>query len=157
MRCCLARFVGAAISHTLLTVIVNGRRATTAFQKAPTPPLRTKPLQHGTDALANPTLMLGCWLRWSASAIRPDALTPARAGQSYGDRQAQPSPPRKAAYDALRDVIKTLGEVTPHGRDYPGNNDQCVEDRQWHYARLKALDIIAAEIVAEAVAIKNQR
>lgn len=65
--------------------------------------------------------------------------------------------PRKAAYDALQAAIKALQQVTPNGRDYPANNDQCVEDRQWHYARLKALDIIAAEIVAEAVAIKNQR
>ncbi len=64
--------------------------------------------------------------------------------------------PRKAAYDALKTAIRALQQVTPNGRDYPGDNDQCVQDREWHYARLKALDIIAAEIVAEAVAIKNQ-
>jgi hypothetical protein len=64
--------------------------------------------------------------------------------------------PRMAAYDALRDAIKALQQVTPNGRDYPGDNDKCVEDRGSHYIRLKELHAIAAEIVAEAVAIKEQ-
>lgn len=64
--------------------------------------------------------------------------------------------PRIAAYDALHAACEALQQVTPNGRDYPGDNDQCVEDRQWHYARLKALNIIAAEIIAEAVNIKEQ-
>ena len=46
--------------------------------------------------------------------------------------------------------------MTPNGRDYPGDNDRCVADRQAHYDRLAALQAIAAEIVAEAVGIKEQ-
>jgi len=65
--------------------------------------------------------------------------------------------PRIAAYDALRDAIKALQQVTPNGRDYPGDNDQCVADRQAHYTRLKAIHTIATEIVAEAVNIKDQK
>tara|TARA_R110000822_G_scaffold3973_14_gene17111 strand:+ start:4298 stop:4552 length:255 start_codon:yes stop_codon:yes gene_type:complete len=64
--------------------------------------------------------------------------------------------PRIAAYDALQDAIKALQRVTPNGRDYPGDNDRCVADRQAHYDRLAALQAIAAEIVAEAVGIKEQ-
>jgi hypothetical protein len=64
--------------------------------------------------------------------------------------------PRIAAYDALQAAIKALQQVTPNGRDYPGDNDKCVEDRQSHYIRLKALNTIAAEIIAEAVNIKEQ-
>ena len=64
--------------------------------------------------------------------------------------------PRIAAYDALQDGIKALQQVTPNGRDYPGDNDRCVADRQAHYDRLAALHAIAAEIVAEAVLIKEQ-
>ena len=64
--------------------------------------------------------------------------------------------PRRAAYDALQDAIKALQQVTPNGRDYPGDNDRCVADRQAHYDRLAALHAIAAEIVAEAVGIKEQ-
>lgn len=65
--------------------------------------------------------------------------------------------PRMDAYDALRDVIKTLGKVAPHGRDYPGDADRYTADWQAHYDRLNALHLIATEIMAEAVAIKNQR
>jgi len=64
--------------------------------------------------------------------------------------------PRIAAYDALQAAIKALQKVTPNGRDYPGDNDKCVADRQAHYDRLAALTAIATEIVAEAVLIKGQ-
>jgi len=64
--------------------------------------------------------------------------------------------PRIAAYDALQAAIKALQQVTPNGRDYPGDNDQCVADRRAHYNRLAALQAIATEIVAEAVLIKEQ-
>lgn len=64
--------------------------------------------------------------------------------------------PRIAAYDALQAAIKALQQVTPNGRDYPGDNDACVADRRAHYDRLAALQAIAAEIVAEAVGIKEQ-
>lgn len=63
--------------------------------------------------------------------------------------------PRRDAYDALQAAIKALQQVTPNGRDYPGDNDQCVADRQAHYDRIKDIHTIAAELVAEAVLIKN--
>ena len=64
--------------------------------------------------------------------------------------------PRIAAIAALQAAIKALQQVTPNGRDYPGDNDQCVADRRAHYNRLAALQAIATEIVAEAVLIKEQ-
>ena len=64
--------------------------------------------------------------------------------------------PRIAAYDALQDAIKALQQVTPHGRDYPGDIDRCTTDRNAHYDRQQALYAIATEIVAEAVAIREQ-
>jgi hypothetical protein len=64
--------------------------------------------------------------------------------------------PRIAAYDALQAAIKALQQVTPNGRDYPGDNDACVADRDKHYGRLSALHAIAAEIIAEAFLIKEQ-
>ena len=63
--------------------------------------------------------------------------------------------PRRDAYDALQAAIKALQQVTPNGRDY-AHNDQCVADQQAHYARIKAIHTIAAELVAEAHAIKEQ-
>lgn len=63
--------------------------------------------------------------------------------------------PRRDAYDALQAAIKALQQVTPNGRDY-AHNDQCVADRQAHYARIKDIHTIAAELVAEAVLIKEQ-
>lgn len=65
--------------------------------------------------------------------------------------------PRMDAYDALQAAIKALQQVTPNGRDYPGDIDRCTIDRNDHYGRLSQINLIMAEIVAEAVAIKNQR
>jgi len=64
--------------------------------------------------------------------------------------------PRIAAYDALHAAMVALQQVTPNGRDYPGQPDQCVADRQAHYDRLAALMAIATEIIAEAISIKEQ-
>jgi hypothetical protein len=64
--------------------------------------------------------------------------------------------PRLAAYDAIQAAIKALQQVTPNGRDYPGDNDKCVEDRDMHYIRLRQIKLIAAEIMAEAISIKEQ-
>jgi len=64
--------------------------------------------------------------------------------------------PRIAAYDALQAAIKALQQVTPNGRDYPGDIDQCVADRWAHYDRLAAITAIAGEIMAEAITIKEQ-
>lgn len=64
--------------------------------------------------------------------------------------------PRIAAYDALQAAIKALQQVTPNGRDYPGDNDRCVADREMHYDRLRQIKLIMAEIMVEALAIKEQ-
>jgi len=64
--------------------------------------------------------------------------------------------PRIDACDALRAAMVALKQATPNGRDYPGDNDQCVADRQAHYDRLAAITAIAAEIMAEAISIKEQ-
>jgi hypothetical protein len=64
--------------------------------------------------------------------------------------------PRLAAIAALHAAIKALQQVTPNGRDYPGDNDRCVADRDEHYARLKTLDAIAAGISGEGFAINEQ-
>ena len=64
--------------------------------------------------------------------------------------------PRHDAYCALQDAIKALQRVTPNGRDYPGQPDQCDADRQTHYARIKVLHSMAFGIVIEAADIKEQ-
>jgi len=64
--------------------------------------------------------------------------------------------PRRDAYDLLQVAMVALQQVTPNGRDYPGDNDRCVADRQAHYDRLAAITAIAAEIMAEAISIKEQ-
>jgi len=64
--------------------------------------------------------------------------------------------PRLDAYDLLSAAMVALQQVTPNGRDYPGDNDQCVADRRAHYDRLAAITAIAAEIMAEAISIKEQ-
>lgn len=64
--------------------------------------------------------------------------------------------PRRDAYDALQAAIKALQRVTPNGRDYPGDNDACVADRDKHYARLKKINALRAEIMSEAIYIKEQ-
>lgn len=64
--------------------------------------------------------------------------------------------PRIAAYDALQAALKALQQVTPNGRDYPGDNDKCVADRQAHYDRLAVITAIAAGISGEGFAINEQ-
>lgn len=64
--------------------------------------------------------------------------------------------PRIAALDHINDVIETLKHVTPNGRDYPGQAERCLADRQKHYDRIAALRSLYEEIYAEAIAIKGQ-
>jgi hypothetical protein len=64
--------------------------------------------------------------------------------------------PRMDAYAILREAKILLQQVTPNGRDYPGDVDKCVADREAHYARLSQINQIMAEIIAEAVNIKEQ-
>lgn len=63
--------------------------------------------------------------------------------------------PRMRAYRLLGEAVDMLKDVTPNGRDYPGDNDRCVADRELHYARLKALRDIADELMLEALFIKQ--
>ena len=63
--------------------------------------------------------------------------------------------PRLRAYRLLGEVVDLLKDVTPNGRDYPGDNDRCVADRQQHYERIKALRDIADELMLEALFIKQ--
>ena len=64
--------------------------------------------------------------------------------------------PRIAARDALQAAIAALLQVTPHGRDYPGDSERCQADRLAHYERIGGLEHLANELMAEAIAIKNQ-
>ena len=61
--------------------------------------------------------------------------------------------PRRAAFDALTNVIIILRQVTPNGRDYPGDADRCAADRSAHFDRLLTLNTLKEQIYAEAVAI----
>jgi len=64
--------------------------------------------------------------------------------------------PRREAMDHLADAIEALTQVTPHGRDYPGDSERCVADRNIHYARIQALREMWHALVEEALAIKGQ-
>ena len=65
--------------------------------------------------------------------------------------------PRRAAFDALTNVIIILKQVTPHGRDYPGAADRCDADRREHFDRLLTLNTLREQIYAEAVAINRNK
>jgi len=64
---------------------------------------------------------------------------------------------RMYAMDHIDETIESLKLVTPNGRDYPGDNDRCLADRQLHYERIAKLRAIYEELYAEALAIKAQR
>jgi len=63
--------------------------------------------------------------------------------------------PRRDAIDHLMDAVEALKQVTPNGRDYPGNPDGCVADRVKHYQRIGSLMAIREAIHAEAIRIVN--
>lgn len=66
------------------------------------------------------------------------------------------SGPRLDAMDRIAEAIEELKKVTPNGRDYPGDNDQCLADRQTHYRRIKALQDLYIELYDETIAIRRQ-
>jgi hypothetical protein len=74
-----------------------------------------------------------------------------------GSSMADLVEPRLAAYNAIQAAIKALQQVTPNGRDYPGDNDKCLEDRGSHYARLRTLNACAMAIMEEVAVIQNQK
>jgi len=63
--------------------------------------------------------------------------------------------PRRDAIDHLMDAVEALKQVTPNGRDYPGNPDGCAADRNEHYQRIGSLMAIREAIYAEAIRIVN--
>ena len=65
--------------------------------------------------------------------------------------------PRVAARDALSAAIDALMRAAPHGRDYPGDSERCEADRALHFERIGRLAIVRAELLSEAIAIKNQQ
>lgn len=65
--------------------------------------------------------------------------------------------PRLKAMANLDLAIEALSQVTPNGRDYPGNAVACTADREEHYDRLNLIAAIRESIYAEAIAIKQQQ
>ena len=64
--------------------------------------------------------------------------------------------PRREAMDHLMNAIEALRQITPNGRDYPGDYDRCTADRETHFIRLEAIRALREAIYAEAIAIKGQ-
>jgi hypothetical protein len=64
--------------------------------------------------------------------------------------------PRIKAMGHLMDAIEALRQTAPNGRDYIGDRDQCDHDRDLHFHRLEDLKTTHAELMAEALYIKEQ-
>lgn len=64
--------------------------------------------------------------------------------------------PRRNAMALINDVIETLKQVTPNGRDYLGDNDRLTADRTIHFDRLAALHTLREELVDEALYVHQQ-
>ena len=62
---------------------------------------------------------------------------------------------RRQAMDCLNDAIEALARAAPHGRDYPGDYDRCITDRETHFIRIQAIKAISEAIYAEAIAIQE--
>ena len=63
---------------------------------------------------------------------------------------------RRNAMDHLLNAIEALKQVTPNGRDYPGDTLACVADREIHFDRLAALHTLREELLDEALHIQQQ-
>lgn len=59
------------------------------------------------------------------------------------------------AMDAIETAIKALKLITPNGRDYPSNIDQCMADRNEHYARINQLRDVQDQLLEEALYIQR--
>jgi hypothetical protein len=64
--------------------------------------------------------------------------------------------PRRDAMGLIDELIDTLKQVTPNGRDYIGDNARCLADRNIHFDRLAALHTLREELLDEALHIKQQ-
>ena len=65
--------------------------------------------------------------------------------------------PRRKAIRQIDDLIETLKQVTPNGRDYPGQPERCADDREIHYARCRDLHDLREILMREALAIIQQK
>jgi hypothetical protein len=63
---------------------------------------------------------------------------------------------RRDAMDHLMDAIEALKQVTPNGRDYPGDTMACVADRTTHFDRIAALHTLREELLDEALYIQKE-
>jgi hypothetical protein len=64
--------------------------------------------------------------------------------------------PRQRAWKQIDDLVDTLQQITPNGRDYPGNAVACTADREAHYDRIDTLRKLQHTLLHEALAIKDQ-
>ena len=51
--------------------------------------------------------------------------------------------------------MKAMQELSPHGRDYLGNNETWQADRMIHIARFSALDAMANDLIDEALSLRE--
>jgi hypothetical protein len=63
---------------------------------------------------------------------------------------------RRNAMDLIEEVIDTLKQLTPNGRDYLGDRDRLIADRELHFDRLAALHTLREELLCEALHIQKQ-
>jgi hypothetical protein len=63
---------------------------------------------------------------------------------------------RRNAMDLIDEVIDTLKQLTPNGRDYLGDRDRLIADRELHFDRLAALHTLREELLDEALYIQRQ-
>jgi hypothetical protein len=63
---------------------------------------------------------------------------------------------RRNAMDLIDEVIDTLKQLTPNGRDYLGDRDRLIADRELHFDRLAALHTLREELLDEALHIQQQ-
>jgi hypothetical protein len=63
---------------------------------------------------------------------------------------------RRNAMDLIDEVIDTLKQLTPNGRDYLGDRDRLIADRELHFDRLAALHALREELLDEALHIQQQ-
>ena len=63
---------------------------------------------------------------------------------------------RRNAMDLIDEVIDALKQLTPNGRDYLGDRDRLIADRELHFDRLAALHTLREELLDEALHIQRQ-
>ena len=63
---------------------------------------------------------------------------------------------RRNAMDLINELIEALKQVTPNGRDYLGDRDRLIADRELHFDRLAALHTLREELLDEALHIQRQ-